>query len=161
MVEFAMVAAPFFALLFAIMETALVFFAGQVLETVTADAGRLILTGQAKSQYPAAASFKDAVCPPTGLLGLFDCSAMSVDVRSYSSFATVDLTPQTDASGNLVSNYQLGNACDVVVARMYYSFPVYVDLLGFNLSDSGTPGKRRLVATSVFRNEPFSGTPCT
>jgi len=34
-VEFALVAPLFFALLFAIIETAIVFFAGQVLETVT------------------------------------------------------------------------------------------------------------------------------
>jgi Flp pilus assembly protein TadG len=36
-VEFAIVAAPFLALMFAIMETALVFFASQVLETAVAD----------------------------------------------------------------------------------------------------------------------------
>ena len=36
-VEFAIVAAPFIAMLFAILETALVFFAGQTLETAAAD----------------------------------------------------------------------------------------------------------------------------
>ena len=35
--EFALVAPIFFALLFAIIETALMFFAGQVLETITQD----------------------------------------------------------------------------------------------------------------------------
>src|ERR1700694_3161527 len=49
-VEFALVAAPFLAVLFAIMETALVFFAGQYLETLAADSTRLILTGQAQTQ---------------------------------------------------------------------------------------------------------------
>jgi Flp pilus assembly pilin Flp len=47
-IEFAMVAAPFLALVFAILETAIVFFAGQVLETATADSARLIMTGQAQ-----------------------------------------------------------------------------------------------------------------
>src|SRR5438105_11159770 len=46
-VEFAFVAAPFLALLFAILETGLVFFANQTLETVIADSGRFIMTGQA------------------------------------------------------------------------------------------------------------------
>ena len=46
-VEFAIVAPLFLALLFAIIETALVFFAGQVLETVTQDSARMIMTGQA------------------------------------------------------------------------------------------------------------------
>ena len=36
-VEFGLVAAPFLALVFAIMETAVVFFAGQALETAVAD----------------------------------------------------------------------------------------------------------------------------
>ena len=39
----------FFALLFAIIELAMVFFASQVLETVTQDTARLIMTGQAQN----------------------------------------------------------------------------------------------------------------
>ena len=46
-VEFGLVAAPFFAMVFAIMETAFVFFAGQSLEYAAAQSGRLIMTGQA------------------------------------------------------------------------------------------------------------------
>ena len=41
-VEFALVAPIFFAVLFAIIELALVFFASQILETVTQDCARLI-----------------------------------------------------------------------------------------------------------------------
>jgi len=44
-VEFGLVAAPFLALVFAIIETAIVFFAGQALETAVADSSGLILTG--------------------------------------------------------------------------------------------------------------------
>src|SRR5215210_2803224 len=61
-VEFGLVAAPFLALLFAIMETALVFFAGQALETAVADSARLIMTGQAQSQGFSQGAFKTAVC---------------------------------------------------------------------------------------------------
>jgi Flp pilus assembly protein TadG len=39
-VEFGIVAAPFLALMFAIMETAIVFFASQTLETAVADSAR-------------------------------------------------------------------------------------------------------------------------
>ncbi len=49
-VEYAMVAAPFLALVFAILETSIVFFAGQTLETAAADSARLIMTGQAQKQ---------------------------------------------------------------------------------------------------------------
>ena len=41
-VEFGLVAAPFLALLFAILETALVFLASEVLETATADAAHAL-----------------------------------------------------------------------------------------------------------------------
>ena len=43
-VEFGMVATPFFALLFAIIETALVFWTTQVLETAVTNASRRVYT---------------------------------------------------------------------------------------------------------------------
>ena len=47
-VEFALVAPLFFGVLFAILETAIVFFAGQVLELGTAESARLMMTHQAQ-----------------------------------------------------------------------------------------------------------------
>ena len=70
-VEFALVAPVFFALLFAIIETAIVFFAGQVLETVTQDSARLIMTGQAQTAAYTQAQFKTLVC--SKVVALFDC----------------------------------------------------------------------------------------
>lgn len=157
-VEFALIAAPFLALLFAIMETALVFFAGQTLETAASDSARLILTGQAQTQGLNQASFKTAVCGK--IYGLFDCAAgMNVDVKKYTSFSATDLSKPVDANGNLVNNftYQPGGPCEIVVVRLIYQFPVYVSLLGFGLADMAG-GNRLIMATSVFRNEPYQGT---
>src|SRR3954447_21573898 len=70
-VEFALVAPIFFALLFAIIETAIVFFAGQVLETVTQDSARMIMTGQAQSGGYSQSQFKTYVCGKVSIL--FDC----------------------------------------------------------------------------------------
>src|SRR6201988_5207923 len=70
-IEFGLVAALFLALVFAIMETAIVFFAGQALETAAADSARLIMTGQAQTQGMSQAAFKNAVCAK--IYGLFDC----------------------------------------------------------------------------------------
>src|SRR6187431_812400 len=61
-VEFALVAAPFLAMVFAIMETAMIFFAGQALETSAAEGARLIMTGQAQTAGYNQAAFKNAVC---------------------------------------------------------------------------------------------------
>jgi len=150
------VAAPFLALVFAIIETAVVFFAGQALETAVADSSRLIFTGQAQSQSFDASAFKNAVC--NKISGLFDCqNGVYVDVRTFSSFASVTKPSPIDAQGNFQSNfsYQPGGPGDIVVVRLFYQYPVYVSLLGFNLSNING-GKRLLAATAAFRNEPYS-----
>src|SRR3954464_12723717 len=78
-VEFALVAPIFFGLLFAIIELAMVFFAGQVLETATQDSARLIMTGQAQMSALTQTQFKNLVC--TKLIGMFDCAnGVSIDV---------------------------------------------------------------------------------
>jgi Flp pilus assembly protein TadG len=154
-VEFALVAAPFLALMYAIMETALVFFAGQTLETAVADSARLILTGQAQTQSFTAAQFKNAVCGKIG--GLFDCQGgLQIDVQTYSTFGSVDNSPPLDANGNLKTNfgYNPGGPGQIVVVRLMYQWPVYASLLGFNLGDMAG-NKRLIMATASFRNEPY------
>ncbi|KIZ45151.1 MULTISPECIES: TadE/TadG family type IV pilus assembly protein [Rhodopseudomonas] len=154
-VEFALVAPIFFALLFAIIETALVFFAGQVLETAVQDSARLILTGQAQDASYSQAQFKNDIC--SRLNALFDCkNGIYVDVQSYSSFSTVAVTDPVDASKNFVDNmkYSPGAAGDIVVVRAFYQWPLFVTGLGYNIANlSGS--KRLLSATAAFRNEPF------
>lgn len=153
-VEFALVATPFLALIFAIIESAIVLFAGQVLETAVVDSARLIMTGQAQAASMTQAQFKQQVC--SRITGLFDCAnGIYVDVKSFSSFTAVTISNPVQ-NGNFVNNftYSPGNAGDVVVVRLYYLYPVYVSLLGLNLADvSG--GKRLIAATAAFRNEPF------
>ncbi|MBX9842605.1 MAG: pilus assembly protein [Xanthobacteraceae bacterium] len=158
-VEFALVAAPFLALVFAIMETAFVFFAGQALETAAADSARLIMTGQAQTQGYDQARFKQAVCGK--VYALFDCSAgLYVDVKSYPSFASANVSKPVDSNGNLQTanfGYQPGGPGEIVVVRLMYQWPVYVSLLGLNLSDTAG-NKRLLMATVAFCNEPYNGT---
>src|SRR5476651_2318561 len=157
-VEFAMLAAPFLALMFAIIETAVVFFAGQTLETAGADSARLIMTGQAQTQGFDQAQFKQAVCAK--IYGLFSCSTgLYVDVKNYSSFAAINSAKPLDAGGNLQTGtfgYTPGGPGDIVVVRLMYEWPVYVSLLGLNLADSAG-GKRLLMSTIAFRNEPYLG----
>jgi Flp pilus assembly protein TadG len=164
-VEFALVAPVFFALLFAILEGALVFFAGQVLETVTQDSARTIMTGQAQGLAYTQSQFKtNVVCPAGGLASiLFDCAnGIYIDVQSYPAFTNVTINSQIDSGGNFINNmkYCPGNPSDIVVVRMFYQWPMIVTGLGFNISNL-TGNKRLLSATAAFRNEPFVGTsPC-
>jgi Flp pilus assembly protein TadG len=155
-IEFGLVAAPFLALVFAIIETAIVFFAGQALETAAADSARLIMTGQAQTSGYDQGKFKQAVCDK--IYGLFSCnSGLYIDVKNYTAFATIDTSKPIDGSGNFQPGnfgYQPGGPGDIVVVRLMYQWPVYVSLLGLNLSDM-TGGKRLLVSTVAFRNEPY------
>jgi Flp pilus assembly protein TadG len=154
-VEFGLVAAPFLALVFAIMETAIIFFAGQALETAVADSSRLIMTGQAQNASYTASSFKTAVCAK--IFGLFDCqNGVYVDVQKFSSFASVtNNSPVSNGTFTPPNNYNPGGPGDIVMVRLFYQWPVYVSLLGFDLSNLNG-GKRLLAATAAFRNEPYA-----
>lgn len=157
-VEFALVAVPFLALLFAILETALVFFAGQTLEAAAADAGRLIMTGQAQTAGFSKDDFKTQVC--NRIYGLFDCAGgVTVNVTSFSNFASASTAaPLTDGQLDPTkAAYSPGNPGCIVVVQLYYLWPITVSLLGSNLANQNG-SKRLLVATSVFRNEPYGPT---
>jgi Flp pilus assembly protein TadG len=153
-VEFALIATPFLALLFAIIETAMVFFAGQTLEAAAADSARLIMTGQAQSQNFSAADFKTQVC--NRIYGLFDCAGgLYVDVKNYTSFASINTAaPVTNKNFNTTMSYSPGTVGDIVVVSLYYQWPIYVSLLG-NKLDNLNGNKRLLTATAVFRVEPY------
>jgi len=150
-VEFAFVATPFLLLLFAILQTSIVFFAGQALETAVSDSARLIMTGQAQTVGLTQDTFKQEVC--NRIYGLFDCTKMYVDVRTFSDFSYTLPSP-LDENGKVKNDmvYQPGNAGDIVVVRLMYPLSVYVSLLGLA---NMTNDQRLLVATAVLRNEPY------
>ena len=155
-IEFGLVAVPFLAMVFAIMETGLVFFAGQALETAASDSARLIMTGQAQTQGFDQAAFKNAVC--SKVQGLFNCAGgIMVDVRTYTSFANITNPNPINAQGNLNYNfvYQPGGPGNIVVVRLMYQWPVYVSLLGLNALSNMSGSNRLLVSTVAFRNEPY------
>jgi Flp pilus assembly protein TadG len=160
-VEFALVAPIFFGLLFAIIEVAMVFFASQVLETVTQDAARMIMTGQAQNLVYTRQQFKDYVCDPTRFANvLFDCTnGIYIDVQNYPAFANVAITDPIVA-GSFVNNmkYCPGQDGDIVVVRMFYQWQLFVTGLGFNIANLAG-GKRLLSATAAFKNEPFPSPP--
>jgi len=154
-VEFALVAAPFLALLFAIIETAFVFFAQQTLEATAADSARLIMTGQAQTAGYAQSDFKTAVC--SRVTGLFDCAnGMTVDVKTYTTFGSVNNTPPVTNGvfDTTKAGYVPGGPGCIVVVTLYYQWPIYVSMYNTALSNLNG-NKRLLVATSVFRNEPY------
>lgn len=153
-VEFALVAAPFCAMLIAILQTALVFLAQQVLQTATTEAARLVMTGQAQTQNLSAAQFQTDVC---GFAApFFTCSGLYVNVQTFSSFSGMtQMSPLQNGKFNSgTMNYGTGGPGDVVLLQVFYQWPIVLGPLGFNLSNM-SGNNRLLVGTAVFRNEPY------
>lgn len=157
-VEFALVAPVFVALLFAIVETALMFFASQILETVAQESARQIMTGQTQAAgYNATSFVTQVVCrQPQPLL---NCNNIGVDVESDpSQFSNVSIAdPVTNGTFDPTKlKWNPGGSCSVVTVTLYYPWQMFVTGLGYNISNlSGNI--RLLSATAAFRNEPYSG----
>ncbi|MBI3701006.1 MAG: pilus assembly protein [Afipia sp.] len=155
-VEFAFIAPMFFALIFAIIETSIVFFAQQVLETGTQDSARLMLTHQAQDSGMTQAAFKQDLCNRVSVL--MTCANLYVDVKSYSSFSTVSINDPV-SNCTFVNNftYQSSNPGDTVVVRAFYQWPLFVTKLGYNITNIGCGTSnpyRLLAATAAFQVEP-------
>jgi Flp pilus assembly protein TadG len=159
--EFAIVAAPFIALILATVQTALAFFAGQVLESAVTDSSRQILTGSAQNAGMSQSGFANAVCAKVQTL--FDCSKLMIDVQTVNSFGAANTASPSltfNGQGN-VSNtwaWQPGNPGDIVVMRVMYQWPVFLGPLGLSLSNESN-GNLLLMATATFKNEPYQTGP--
>jgi Flp pilus assembly protein TadG len=161
-VEFALVAAPFLAIVAALIQTFLVFFAQSVLENAVRASGRQILTGQVQlqdaslSQAAAQTNFKNTVCSNANVL--FTCTGLMVDVRvanNWSSANTGMPTLTYDINGNVNNTWQFnpGNAGDIVVVRVIYLWPVFFGPIAFNMANQAN-GSREIMASAAFQNEP-------
>jgi Flp pilus assembly protein TadG len=157
-VEFALVAPLFFVLLFAILEAAIVFFAGQLLEQGTADSARLMMTHQAQDSGMDEDAFKTNLC--NRIKVLFNCSGnlanLTVDVKVFTPGTAITITDPIVA-GSLTGpfSYSLppSGSPNTIVVRAFYKWPLFVTGLGFNLANLNG-SQRLLAATAAFHVEP-------
>ena len=155
-IEFALVAAPFLALLVAILDLALLFFAQASLETAVEQTARLVLTGQALSSGLTVSQFQTQLC--NALPGAFSCNGVMIDLQTASSFSGANTSAPTltyDAHGNVTNawKYQVGGPGTIQVMRVMYQWPIFPGPLNLNFANLSN-GTYLLMATSVFRNEP-------
>lgn len=180
--EFAFVAPVFFGLLFAIIETGVMYFSQFALQNAVVQAARQIRTGQAQSVNASTAAicsggaggsgsggsyantgewFKDQIC--CNISSMLTCSNLHVAVTDSSS----------GFGGTSFTNNQVGglyvaatdtypgsiNACDVVLVRATYTWSVVTPVLSFFLVNMA--GSAHLLAsTTAFRNEPYGAGTC-
>jgi Flp pilus assembly protein TadG len=157
-VEFALVAPLFFGVLFAIIETAIVFFAGQVLEQGTAESARLMMTRQAQDSGMNETAFKTDLC--NRIKVLFNCHGnlgnLTVDVKVFTPGTAITITdPIVNGSLSGTFSYSLppSGSSNTVVVRAFYQWPLFVTGLGLNLANLNG-SKRLLAATAAFHVEP-------
>ena len=102
------------------------------------------------------AQFRTAMCDKVA--PLIACNAnLQIDVQAYTNYGGSSFNSPLNANGTLnasLNNYLTGNACDVVLARAFYTWPVATPVLSWFLVNMA--GDKHLVtAATAFRNEPF------
>jgi len=156
--EFAIVATPFFFLIFAVMELALVFVVDSVLENATLNASRLVRTGQADHENISADAFRSSLCADMGVLSANCESRTDIDVRVIPQFRAAP-PPDPIVDGVLDEStltYLPGDPGSLVLIRVWYSQPLVTPFLSSALSRLNS-GDAVLSIATAFRNEPYDG----
>lgn len=156
-VEFAMIAVPFFFLIFGLLEICVIFIMSSVLEHGLNEAARGIRTGQLQSSGSFDKdAFEEVICAQ--VFDLFPCEGkIKLDVKTFSDFASTSNPSAIDEDGELDETsfaFNPGGANEIVVVRAFYPWELMTPVLSAPLSNMS--GNRRLLqSTVVFRNEPF------
>lgn len=158
-VEFAMVAFPFFLMLFAIIEVALILTIDAVLENAVIDTGRLVRTGQAAAMGMTPEQFKSQICSRMTVFA-GDCETRAtIDVRVVTNFV---ISPQDDPLSSGVFDptvpltYSNGAPNSWMLVRVWYKHPLITGFLAQAVSRT-TDGAAMLSAATAFKNEPPGG----
>jgi Flp pilus assembly protein TadG len=152
LIEFGLLALPFFIILGAIIETGLYLFGSQVFDGAVDDASRSILIGRASEERFTASDFRNEICKTT--FGLIDCSQIKVRVRPIGTFASANTSPPVDEDGNwaLVEVFRSGQPRQVMLVEAYYKWRMFTR---FNLGFKTYGDSVVLSSARVFMNEPF------
>lgn len=162
-VEFAMIAIPFFLLIFGLLEVCVIFIMSSVLEHGASEAARSLRTGQFQQAGFDESRFKTDICDE--LFGLMSCdSKLSLDVKTFDDFAGAgNPDPIDPATGDLDTGsfmFSPGAQNQIVVVRVFYEWDLIIPVLSAPLANMSSD-RRLLQATIAFRNEPFGNSSAT
>lgn len=172
-IEFAILAIPYFLIIFAILETFIAFIAEQVVTSAVDTLGRQLRTGnithsQGKSTEKTETQFRQLFCNEISFMMRCDAAEVAtpnrlyLDVRSFASFAAIPKTVTT-ASGSLDTTsfaFAPGGANTINMLRAYYYWPVTADLVRSYLGNIHRPGETSnsdflIVETTAFQSENY------
>ena len=178
--EFALLALPFFALLFGILELAIVFFISAALDHGTSQAARLVRTNQidsSGSKEERLAAFRTAVC--SNMAVFKDCETrLIIDLKvnsadssrfvpdilpepaTYNPDFDRDIYDQAIADGDTppvdppAESFDVAGADVTVVLRAQYVHQLVIGG-GITRLSNDKNNTRRLTSITAFKNEPF------
>ncbi|PHR93755.1 MAG: hypothetical protein COA69_03755 [Robiginitomaculum sp.] len=168
-IEFAILGIPFLALLFGIIELALIFFISATTQHALETVARQIRTGEFQSASDTADAFKTGIC--TAMAGAGSCSKIRVDVVSSSTgkFSALSLpespvactgTPaeieacESQPPAMPADSYASTASGDVVIVRVQYFHRLVLPSEITRLSNAS--GNTHIIThTTAFKNEPF------
>ena len=166
-IEFAMLAIPFFSLIFAILELAVVFFISSSLNHAVSEAGRQIRIGN--FQNCGKAAFKKQVCDT--MISIGSCqNNLRLDVIKNTTFGEITLpdippppiVPPGSAPPPVVNgDYDESVAGEPVVIRALFYHKLILPAQLTRLGSSPGSNTRIIRSTTAFRNEPFPAGACS
>ena len=173
-IEFALLAIPYFMVIFAIIETFVAFAAEELVSNAVDTMSRRMRTGQITynlgrtTDVNTAVAFRTAFCNEVSIL--IQCSAAEIatpsklflDVRTFTNFSDMPTTIPMNATGLDPSGmqYSPGGSGTRNMVRAYYKWQVITDLVRPYITPYTTTTGARLneyliVATAAFQNEQY------
>ncbi len=161
-IEFAMVAGPFFILVFMLIGFALYFFVMNSLDKGMDQTSRLVRVGQAQKSNMTVNDFKQALCNAAG--GWIKCNKVEVFVQKFANWQTV--APQaclnstgaqvtnTASGSDLIAQYS-GTSSEVVVVTTCYKWEFAQQIPYVKLGNMAD-GAMMMQTSTAFRTEPYA-----
>ncbi|MBW6423532.1 pilus assembly protein [Rhizobium sp. XQZ8] len=168
-IEFALLAIPYFMIVFAILETFIAYTGEQLVANAVDTMSRKVRTGSITATTTNKAAFRRAFCGEISIL--IKCSEQEIatpdklwlDVRNFSTFALIPGNVPLSANGDLntatINNYAPGAQKTINMVRAYYRWDILTDLLRPYITNvrpsGGRPNYFLIVETAAFRNEDY------
>lgn len=156
-VEFGLLALPFFALIFVIMESGYQLFVTSALDHAVRVESRQIQIGTAQLADMSAGEFKNKICSRLPVVSA--CENLTIDVRVVGDWMKVtdrfrfaSFTDRRLSSIGADSEFCLATDNQIVLVRTFLTLPV---ISGFWLVSDNGAGSRGVTANHFFRVEPF------
>jgi Flp pilus assembly protein TadG len=161
-VEFALVATPFFMLVFMLIGFSMYFFVMNSVEKGMDQTSRLVRTGQAQKTNMTVNDFKNSICTNAG--GWIKCNKVQVFVQKYPDWQSIVPQPCLNADGSVVTNSASGGdpiatysgiASEIVIVTTCYKWE-FAQQIPFvkigNMSDKSM----MMQSSTAFRTEPYA-----